>query len=85
MLMLHDVNRDNYIFCAFNSGSIFTADRLVNWPLRCGKEIQKAMSEILQLACGFMVKEALLYTQHSPRHFLNETAHARGEVPTCRV
>ena len=43
-----------------------------------------AMTEILQIACGFSVIEAARYTQHSPRHFLNETARARGEVATCR-
>ena len=84
MSTLHDVSGDNYIFRAFDSGSIFKAERLVNRPLRCGHEIQTAMSEILQLACGFTIPESMLYTQHSPRHFLNETARARGEAPSCR-
>jgi hypothetical protein len=86
MSTLRDVSDGCYIFRAFSTGSVFTASHLVDAPLRCGAQLLGAMHEILQLACGFLIpKEVIqLYTEHSPRHFLNETGRARNETPACR-
>ena len=44
------------------------------------------MREILQIACGYTIpRDTLaLYSEHSPRHFLNEVGRARNEPPGCR-
>jgi hypothetical protein len=83
---LHDVRDDCYIFRAFFSrdNSVLNATELAPGPLRCGAEMTKVMRQILEIACGWSVPQASLYTEHSPRHFLNEVAKAREETPACR-
>jgi len=83
---LEDVKEDCYIFRGFFSpdGSVLNATALAPGPLQCGYHLSKAMQQILQLACGWTIPQAAVYSEHSPRHFLNEVARARGEPPACR-
>ena len=83
---LQDVKDDCYIFRGFFSpdGSVLNATDLAPGPLQCGHQLAKAMQQILQLACGWTIPQAAVFSEHSPRHFLNEVARARGEPPACR-
>ena len=83
---LKDVKDDCYIFRGFFSpdGSVLNASSLAPGPLQCGAQLAGAMQQILQLACGWTVGQSVGYSEHSPRHFLNEVARARGEPAACR-
>ena len=83
---LADVAENCYIFRAFFSddGSVLSATSLAPGPLRCGPQLTGVMREILQLACGWTVQQSLVYTEHSPRHFLAEASRGRNEPGTCR-
>jgi len=83
---LKDVTDNCYFFRAYKipDGSVKNATAFLPGPLLQSHGLMKAIQEVSQMACGFLVEQSQAYTQHSPRHFLPEISVARGEPGTCR-
>ena len=83
---LADVPNCSYIFRAYKGPSLLNAEGFLSAPMLPGHQLASAMREVLEIACGYTIPKTVLalYSEHSPRHFLNEVSRIRGEPPGCR-